>query len=74
MDAPLAITTDGTVVANVTHVLAEVGDDPQELLASALKTARPVFIGVALDGAEVADAVKRVDNAATEIVAMVVKA
>ncbi len=51
LDAPLTIATDGTVLANVTHVLAKIGSHPQELLAAALASGRKVFLGVVLTAA-----------------------
>lgn len=69
----MAVTIDGTIVANVTHVLAEVGDDPQDLLAAALATDRLVFLGIAFSESEVDDAKARLDDAAAEIVAMALK-
>lgn len=70
-DAPLVIATDGRVIANVTHVYR--GDGPQALLDAALATGRQVFLGIALDEREVEDAKQRLDDAAAEIAAMVVK-
>ncbi|MCA9593757.1 MAG: hypothetical protein KC776_10620 [Myxococcales bacterium] len=69
----MAVTTDGTIVANVTHVLGEVGDDPKELLAEALAAGRQVFLGVALTASEVHHAKGRLDDAAAEIVATVTR-
>jgi len=73
LDAPLAVATDGTLIANVTHAMAEISDDPQDLLAEALASGRQVFLGVALTESEIDDAKKRLDDAAAEVVAMVVE-
>lgn len=71
-DAPLALLSDGKVAANLTHLTRET--DPHDLLDAALKMARPVFVGVVLDKDEIGEALARMDDAAAEIVAMVVKA
>lgn len=73
LDAPLAVATDGTLIANATLVLAQVGDDPHGLLDAALATGRQVLVGIALDESEAVEAMKRLDDAAAEIAAMTVK-
>lgn len=69
-DAPIALLSDGSVAANLTHLARET--DPHELLDAALRVGRPVFVGVVLDQREVREALTRLDDAAAEIVAVVV--
>ena len=70
-DAPLALSSAGAVIANCTHLLR--ADDIHELLDQALSTGREVFVGVVLRESEVAEALGRLDDAAAEIVARVVR-
>jgi len=70
LDAPMALTTDGRLLAGATHVTGE-EIDAQKALARALKTGRRVFIGLELSKGEAAVAMGRLDDALAEIVSLV---
>jgi len=69
-DAPLGLLSDGSVVANLTHLSRKT--DHRDLLEAALVTGREVFVGVVLREDEVREVLARLDDAAAEVVAMVV--
>ncbi len=71
-DAPLAVASDGTVFVNVTHVGGM--KEPGELLELALEEEGEVFIGVALEPAEVEEVLRRLDDGAADAVANVLGA
>jgi hypothetical protein len=65
--APLALTSDGTVVANLAHF-----DDLKDAYAAlerALQLGRLVFISVALTPEEVAFVLKRIDDSGADALA-----
>jgi hypothetical protein len=61
-DAPLAISSNGTVLVNMTQY--EGDRDPVRTLELALGDAGEVFIGVSLDSLEVADVLERLSRGA----------
>jgi len=65
--APLALTSDGTVVANLAHF--DTLEDAQAALRQALELGRQVFISVALTPEEVAFVRKRIDDSGAETLA-----
>ena len=71
LDAPMAMTSAGTVLAGITHLTAA-NVDPQKALEHALKSGRRIYIGVELTKREVAASKGRLDDALAEIVASVV--
>lgn len=69
LDDPLAQTSSGLWVANITHVSS--ARSPKEALDAALKTGRKVLIAVELTPEEATDARTKLDEAAAEVVATV---
>lgn len=67
--SPLAVTSDGTVVANLGQV--ENLKDVHAAVRRALQTGRPVFISVVLTQEEVAFLLKRLDNSGADALAWV---
>ena len=63
--APLALATDGSVLANLHHVTGD--EDPQRLLALARELGAVVFIGVVVTKTELKLADRQLDDAATAI-------
>jgi hypothetical protein len=72
--APLALTSDGTVVANVAHVDAhfDEAEDAHAALERALDGGRDVFISVALSPEEIAFVQKRVDDSGADALAWLI--
>ena len=72
--APLALTSDGTVVANVAHVDADFNEaeDAHAVLERALERGRDVFISVALAPEEIAFVQKRVDDSGADALAWLI--
>lgn len=68
LDDPLAQTSSGLLVANVTHVSS--ATSPQEALDAALRSGRKVLIAVQLTKDEAEDAQLKLDDAAVEAVAL----
>ena len=71
-DAPLAVASDGTVFVNATHYRGV--KEPGELLELALKEEGEMFIGVALEPAEIDEVLERLSHGAAEAVAYVIGA
>ena len=71
-DAPLALTSDGTVLVNVTHF--DGPRSPAALLKRALAQKGKVFIGVVLSKEEVNDVLEQLRHGSAEAVAYVVGA
>lgn len=67
---PLAVTSAGTVVVNVAHF--DVARRPERLFALAVSRRGRLFVGVELSGAEVRDAVERLQAGHAEAVAYIV--
>lgn len=70
LDDPMAVTSYGSVLVSVTHVL-DTRTDPVRALEHALRLGRPIFIGVALSKAECAAASAKLEHALAEIVSAV---
>lgn len=70
--SPLVIALDGTVFANV--ALLDGVDDPSSALEEILRQGGPVFVGVAMRGAEVTETCEWLDNAACEGLAFILGA
>ena len=71
-DAPLALTSDGTVLVNLAHF--DGPRSPAALLRRALAQKGQVFIGVQLTEQEVDDVLERLRHGSAEAVAYVVGA
>jgi hypothetical protein len=65
--SPLAVTSDGTVVANLAHF--DNLKDVQTAVRRALRLGRLVFISVALTPEEVAFILKRIDDSGADALA-----
>ena len=66
----LAVASDGTVFVNVTHYRGVRA--VEELVALAIEEKREVFIGVALEPAEVEDVLEWLSHGGSEVVAYVI--
>jgi hypothetical protein len=66
VDAPMAITSDGKVLFNVTHLFDE---DAADAFHIALDAGLPVFVGVAVDRVTAKQLVADLDDGLAEIVA-----
>jgi hypothetical protein len=66
LDAPMAITSDGKVLFNVTHLFDE---GPSEAMKIALDAGLSVFVGVAVDRMTAKQLVADLDDGLAEIVA-----
>jgi hypothetical protein len=63
--APMAITSDGTLLVNAARLTT--GDGFEEAIKAAAATGRPVFVGVGLDPKTAGRALERLDDAVAEI-------
>lgn len=71
-DAPLAVTSDGTVLVNVAGYQGVL--EPERLLEMALADEGEVFIGVVLDAGEVEQVLERLSHGTAEAAAYVLGA
>ena len=62
--APMALASDGTVIANV--AMSYGPDAPEKLLERARLEGRPIFVGIVLTPREEETAMKWMDNMAVE--------
>jgi hypothetical protein len=60
----LAVTLDGTIIVNVSHIASE--QDPGTLLHRALEAGGDLFIGVVLTRSETREALRWIDDRAAE--------
>jgi hypothetical protein len=65
VDAPMAMTSTGRVLVSMTHLTSR-NVDPREALEHALKSGRPVYIGVELTESETKTSLKQLDDAFAE--------
>ena len=65
--APLALSSDGAIIANLHHVTGD--DDPERLLQLARELGAVVFIGIVATPTELKRAMRDLDDAATAIAA-----
>lgn len=66
LDAPMALTSDGRVLFNVTHLFDE---SAPNALKIAVEAGLPVFVGVAVDRATAQKLIADFDDGLAEIVA-----
>jgi hypothetical protein len=70
VDAPMAMTSTGRVLVSMTHLTSR-NVDSRDALEHALKSGRPVYIGVELTESETKTSLKQLDDAFAEIAAVI---